>query len=436
MASSPYRETGSYDYDTDEDRVDDYISNRHNIHDVERFTDEDDEVPGDIHDDEEQMIVDVNLSDSQEDHGDKGNATTAGRRLHVSSNRHQRNDPNNTAAGDDNYRWRYVVAISMVLAFSIGVAVPTSLLMISNNENGGAAVPSSSPQHAAHLDDKHKPRPWTQTTAGGTASSSGHGHFGNGSENFHGTTTNNNNAAAAGQQHENSNAYHNGPPSIHENEAERKRHFTKLVVEISGAVAVAAGTSPARKALDWILYEDPYHLTTSDRILDVEQRYVAAVFYFATLGEHWSSRKNQKQDGLHSLLRQRQRRRQRKLQQDLHEDLHDSPSNNNSRSGGGGNHTSAATAANPANFLTNNDVCHWKTPDNEKGIFCDGKGRIVKLGFRKFATRRRILLHCTALSCAMTCFDAQYVCSMQYTPQSIFKQVGCCVRFSVSFCLG
>ena len=147
----------------------------------------------------------------------------------------------------------------------------------------------------------------------------------------------------------------------------RKRHFTTLVVEWSGAAAVATPGSPARNALSWILDEDPFRLTTVDRTIDIQQRYIMAVFYFATLGDHWSSNR-------------RERRNARGLQESQgnnHDDLHDTSVANHIIK-------QPKELDSVAYFLTYRDVCHWSTSDGKTGVFCDDNGALQKLEFRKF----------------------------------------------------
>lgn len=153
--------------------------------------------------------------------------------------------------------------------------------------------------------------------------------------------------------------------------AKRKRHFTTLVVEWSGAAAVATPNSPARRALDWILDEDPFRLTTADRTIDVQQRYIMAVFYFTTLGEHWTAN----------------RRGKRKLQGD------------NNTSATSVNHIVKPTNLDDhAYFLTYRDVCHWSTSDGKTGVFCDENGNIQKLEFRDFGLGGTLPRECGYLS--------------------------------------
>ncbi|VEU39935.1 unnamed protein product [Pseudo-nitzschia multistriata] len=128
-----------------------------------------------------------------------------------------------------------------------------------------------------------------------------------------------------------------------ESRLERERHFANLAVQWSDGVALSWKHSPARMALDWILDDDPMHLPTYGDRFVFQQRYIAAVFYFATRGQ----------------------------QQTAHEDLHDDSSSS------GGSEDSAP-------FLANTDVCLWANSNGKSGIFCDDEGNIVKLNFRDF----------------------------------------------------
>ncbi len=168
--------------------------------------------------------------------------------------------------------------------------------------------------------------------------------------------------------------------------AKRKRHFTTLVVEWSGAAAVATPNSPARRALDWILDEDPFRLTTADRTIDVQQRYIMAVFYFATLGEHWTAN----------------RRGKRKLQHstDASEEKGDEQNSTIDNVGATSvNHIVKPTDLDDhAYFLTYRDVCHWSTSDGKTGVFCDENGNIQKLEFRDFGLGGTLPRECGYLS--------------------------------------
>ena len=150
--------------------------------------------------------------------------------------------------------------------------------------------------------------------------------------------------------------------------AKRKRHFTTLVVEWSGAASIATPTSPARLALDWILDEDPFRLTTADRTMDIQQRFIMAVFYFSTLGSHWGYN--------------RTRRRSLEGQNDGQNLDHLTDNANN---GSEIDHIIKAEKDLDAiaHFLTYRDVCHWSTADGKNGVFCNDNGIIEKLEFRK-----------------------------------------------------
>ncbi len=151
--------------------------------------------------------------------------------------------------------------------------------------------------------------------------------------------------------------------------AKRKRHFTTLVVEWSGAASVASPTAPARQALDWILDEDPFRLTTADRTVDIQQRYIMAVFYFSTLGDHWG----------YNRLRRRSLQGQHDNQ--YHGDLHET------NDGSDVNHIVKPKDLDAvAHFLTYRDVCHWSTDDGKNGVFCNDNGIIEKLEFRKYCS--------------------------------------------------
>jgi hypothetical protein len=105
------------------------------------------------------------------------------------------------------------------------------------------------------------------------------------------------------------------------------------------------------QALDWILDENPFYLPSYNSVLDVQQRDISAVFYFATLGQHWSFRR-------------------RKLQN--HDDIHTD------------NKTGNEESNSPANFFTNSDVCLWNTHDGNFGITCNDNGTIIELHLQDF----------------------------------------------------
>ena len=248
-------------------------------------------------------------------------------------------------------RWMILIGLGLTAAFLTGILIGVGHQQ-STTERGHPPPTFGNP--ALGYDQSHPP-----PTFGNPAL----GHIG---DPYHGPEVPPGNTWDVPNNH-NSNYYgdipqtnnHQGPPSTEEEHYEqRKRHFTTLAVEWSGAAAIATPKSPARKALDWMLDEDPFQLTTADRTLDIQQRYIMAVFYFATLGDHWSSRRRSSERSL----------------QILHEDFQDSD-----------NDDSSSNTDSVANFLTSRDVCQWSTSDDKVGVFCDDDGRILKLDFRKFS---------------------------------------------------
>ena len=328
-------------------------------------------------DDEEALSADLVVSDGTNTNSDSG--TKRSRAIRDGSRTTTRNDNKNRESRPSRLHqcqcWG--VGIAIVLAFFLGVAVSAFLLKGNNGgynryRTGSASgenqrspsISSNSPAHS-------RPGDITSSIARGSTANN---HFtpsppsGVASNNHAAPNTLNNN-------------YHNSGGLSHsaaaaatavdtESRIEREHHFTNLVIEWSGGVALATKNFPARMALDWILDDDTFRLTTSDKALDVQQRYTAAVFYFATRGERWSSSRNRNRN-----RRERKIRRQRQLQQQsLHDDFYNAPH--------GSTHASSGNSA-PAHFLTNRDVCLWKTSDGKSGIFCNDEGIIVKLTFRK-----------------------------------------------------
>ena len=348
-------------------------------------------------------VVDVNIADEGPNGVNDNNNTNTNNNNNTNNNENESKTLVNGDAGDflesnsnsngsktslfAGRRWILWVGLSMVATFVIGIA-------LGNAHNMGKRVSGG-----------HPPATFGNPALGGGADP-GDQEWGPGNvqsqqgNNFYGDIPNNSNQ-------------HMGAPSTEEDVyQQRKRHFTTLVVEWSGAAAVATPNSPSRRALNWILDEDPFRLTTADRTMDVQQRYIMAVFYYATLGEHWASRRRtsrrtqqQKQE---RERKQRQRRlqrnipRQRRLQTTNHEDLHDS---NNEDGGVQANNNDTNNDSDldaEAHFLTFRDVCHWSNSDDKSGVFCDENGVIDRLEFREFV---RSCVHSFFSSCLV------YICS-------------------------
>jgi len=311
-------------------------------------------------------VVDVNIAD--EGHNGVNNNNNNENKTLVNGDSSNNNNSNGSKTSlFAGRRWILWVGLSMVATFAIGIALGNTRNTVKGDSGSHPPVTFGNPAFGGGAD------PGDQEWGPGNVQQQ----QGN---NLYGDIPNNSNQ-------------HMGAPSTEEDiYLQRKRHFTTLVVEWSGAAAVATPDSPSRRALDWILDEDPFRLTTADRTLDVQQRYIMAVFYFATLGEHWASRRRtsrrtqqQKQERKQRQRRlQRQIQRQRRLQTTSHEDLHDS---NNEDGGVQANNNDPNTDSDldaEAYFLTYRDVCHWSNSDDKSGVFCDENGVIVRLEFRDF----------------------------------------------------
>eukprot|EP00934_Nitzschia_sp_Nitz4_P008695 Nitzschia sp. Nitz4//scaffold2_size372955//38018//41345//NITZ4_000364-RA/size372955-processed-gene-0.471-mRNA-1//-1//CDS//3329546599//8685//frame0 len=108
-------------------------------------------------------------------------------------------------------------------------------------------------------------------------------------------------------------------PSIHTDPTIPPDSALAKLIEISGPVVLEPGT-PQNDAYQWLLDEDPAQLdldSLSD--LELQQRYVAALVYFSTVGEEWDD---------------------------------------------------------SAGFLGAGDVCQWRNDATENGITCDSDGII------------------------------------------------------------
>jgi hypothetical protein len=154
----------------------------------------------------------------------------------------------------------------------------------------------------------------------------------------------------------------------------RMEYFRNLAVEWSGESALQDPASPASMALDWLVNEDPFQLTQDHFPLDVQQRYIPAVLYFATGGAQWTYDKirEPRQKERHRLLQQPQHANK---EYNLHHHLQE-----------GSNDTSAPStvtedSTDSVNFLTGEDVCFWKTSDGKRGVMCDHRGLIIELKF-------------------------------------------------------
>jgi hypothetical protein len=304
-------------------------------------------------------IVDVNIADDCPSGGNNENKTLVNGDAGNSSENNNNNGSNNNNNNSNKTsrfagrRWVIWVGLSMAATFVIGIVLGNTHHA---GKSGGGHPPATFGNPALAAGGGQQQTSPLQPDPSEQYSNPGSGNGQQQGDNFYGDIPNNSNSNE-----------HQGAPSTEEDiYQQRKRHFTTLVVEWSGAAAVATPNSPSRRALDWILDKDPFRLTTADRTLDVQQRYIMAVFYFATLGEHWSSRRTQ------------ERQRQRRLQSTSHEDLHNS--NNEDADDDDPNTDLNAEAY----FLTYRDVCHWSNSDDKSGVFCDENGVIVRLEFRKF----------------------------------------------------
>jgi len=251
---------------------------------------------------------------------------------------------NHSCTNFSDRRWTILIGLGLTAAFLTGILIGNT----HQRSNAGRGHPPSTFGNPALGYGEPHPPPTFGNPALGYGGDPYHGSAIPPSDRWDGSNNHNSNNYGDIPQTN----YHQGPPSTEEEHYEqRKRHFTTLAVQWSGAAAIATPKSPARRALDWMLDEDPFQFTTADRTLDIQQRYIMAVFYFATLGDHWSSRR---------------RSSERKLQ-NVEKDLHDD-SNSDS----------------VANFFTSRDVCQWSTSDGKTGVFCDDSGTIHKLEFRDF----------------------------------------------------
>jgi hypothetical protein len=156
------------------------------------------------------------------------------------------------------------------------------------------------------------------------------------------------------------------PPLDPENMS-RAEYFAALAQQWSDAEALEDTQSAASQALDWLLNTDPMQLTNRNAVLDIQQRYVAAVLWYATVGQFWGS------DG---------RRRGRRLRNASDTTSLSSDTTTTAPIGDDRElQADSNSTNNVANFLSGLDVCFWKTPDELHGLVCDDTGLIRELHF-------------------------------------------------------
>jgi hypothetical protein len=66
----------------------------------------------------------------------------------------------------------------------------------------------------------------------------------------------------------------------------REQAFQAIVEDLSG-VDLLKDDSPQSKALQWLVWQDPAKLEPTASERQIQERYILAVFYFATTGEEW-----------------------------------------------------------------------------------------------------------------------------------------------------
>lgn len=363
-------DSGSFDDDGDVTNVADRFSDEIIGYDVEDIVDvmiADDSFTSENDIDFEKI---KNMYGDGWDSSDYVNNSSSNNNNHKKSGKGNDNDNICTRLGDRDRRWVLWVGLSMFAAFLFGTILGNTHHSSTRGDGHPPATMGNS-----ELAQNGKGHPPSSMGNQDLLAQNLNGQLPPDSIDINGSNNESGNHIYYGDIPDSSS--HQGPPSTTEEDKyeKRKRHFTTLVVEWSGAAAVATPDSPARRALDWMMDEDPFQLTMSDRTLDVQQRYIMAVFYYATLGEHWSSRRRL------SNRKQRHRRHRRVLQDSSHDDVH----NLNKNNGNEVKDSKPITDSNiEANFLTYLDVCNWNTFDGRTGAFCDQNGLIERLDFRDF----------------------------------------------------
>ena len=67
---------------------------------------------------------------------------------------------------------------------------------------------------------------------------------------------------------------------------QRLAELFDIIILISDANQLRIPTSPQFTAFEWLVNRDPAQVCPED-VLDVRQRYIAAVLYFSTNGDNW-----------------------------------------------------------------------------------------------------------------------------------------------------
>ena len=128
---------------------------------------------------------------------------------------------------------------------------------------------------------------------------------------------------------------------------DRRRALKQFYATISNASDLEIPGSPQWLALDWIVYHDQMMVCPNDPISHITQRYVLAVFYYATHGYQWNSCKAPKDFACQGQIDQANKK--------------------------------CAITATPhfgGTSIGNNETNAWLTPDHEctwGGISCHGK---------------------------------------------------------------
>jgi hypothetical protein len=194
------------------------------------------------------------------------------------------------------------------------------------------------------------------------------------------------------------------PPSSDPPSADpREVYLTALAETWSGSTALGDTRSAASRALHWLVHKDPMRLSAENAVLDVQQRYTAAVLYHATDGHAWGRRGDDADDAgrtRRTTRRSRRMRRGRKTSMPRRRRASSWTSSQSLMISSGtartrttttgtsitgdrdralqdGNNNSAAIA----NYLSGLDVCFWTTPSEERGLICDDAGLVRELQF-------------------------------------------------------
>lgn len=154
-------------------------------------------------------------------------------------------------------------------------------------------------------------------------------------------------------------------PPIDPDNMSRDEYLAALAQEWSGGAALEDEESAASLALGWLIHLDPMQLTTKNAVLDIQQRYVPALLWFAMDGRFWR----------HEVRHQR-RRRAVEASSSLSRTASASMEHDRTLQGN-------TTSGQIDNFLSGLDVCFWKTPDGERGVICDEIGLIRELQLGK-----------------------------------------------------